>query len=1091
MFGRGYSGDDAAARWFDRYEQDNINGMCEMVNFVLQCTGCKAKVTVHDIEDVDNIPNKLGDLQEEYREALITDYPLISKLKSYTAFRPVLVDFFTALIRTIHSSSSLYDDTPLFDNIQTWVDTMSSAGIRPFRHTATLISLTMSTALCQVARGLESAISISRRQAETESKKKKANQARVKSILEKIEADEQKLTAVESILKDEFDVVFVHRYRDVDPRVRVECVTAMGNWIMTYRKMFLEGQYLRYLGWVLSDTVAHTRAEVTKQLKLLFKSPSNIGPLRAFTDRFRPRMVEIAVRDAEPGVRADIIELLDRLRDAELLEPDDIDAIGQLIFDSESRVRKAVAKFFVSNLEDLYKVNIESLGEEELDSAMAKAYGEEDYLSPSRSWIKFKCLAETLSAYDGVEANTDGLRPSSMLIAANLDSRYMLATQAIFPHMHELQNWESLAGYLLYDHSAITSSADDTDPAAAIQGIYKLNDGEEAILLEVLDYAVKLYLIQTVESQTEGKRKGRKTQASKDDVQKKQETAAYHLAKIIPKLLNKYGSVPQAASAILRLEHLLDMDLINELQQGQTTYSAMLDDINKQFMTHSDRAVLAEASVALLKVKSSEPAKEAADTKMQEMWDETLNTLQNLLRHHNIEARGTLPSNLLNEVANTISRLSSLASISDCTSILETTTPASSSNKKQNAEGQNSRPLDLLLQLCRRGKAYEAGDKTVAALEDDLTTSVIKTLLFYFMWKIQLLRSSISANEIQVLQHRPGLLKDLATHRATFTETLTEIINSRLPLDPLRLLALSSTMDLYSLFSVLRHARPAKQSLHLPTSLRNNLDELVATIPPPVQTSTLQTHDRLERSFAKISHRNLAHSTEHSEPAEDDAPIGSDPDSDAGEDTDNGGLDTSNPLGAAAHGRDAGKAAVLLAEQNLCEFTGKLVLAVIAGVMDPKHKERLARNKLKLGGNYKEVLAYLEEPRERKGRVKRGAGGAGGGKKEDVVKEKRKEQKREKERGRKSEPMVLPEDDVEDDEVGGAVGGEEDLERSPLEDDDEEEEGGEGEQQQEDEEDEKEPSQDNLDRSDPPQPGGVEGAGVDQDDDDDYDVIGD
>ena len=40
---------------------------------------------------------------------------------------------------------------------------------------------------------------------------------------------------------------------------------------------------------------------------------------------FRPRMVEIAARDAEPGVRADTIELLDKLRDAELLEPDDID----------------------------------------------------------------------------------------------------------------------------------------------------------------------------------------------------------------------------------------------------------------------------------------------------------------------------------------------------------------------------------------------------------------------------------------------------------------------------------------------------------------------------------------------------------------------------------------------------------------------------------------------------------------------------------------------------------------------------------------------------------------------------------------------
>jgi cohesin complex subunit SA-1/2 len=1008
-----------------------------MVNLVLQCTGCKAKITVHDIEDLDNIPNKLSDLQDEYQEASITEYPLISKQKDYAAFRPVLVDFFGAVIRTMHNASSLYEDVALFDNIQTWVDTMSSAGIRPFRHTATLISLTMSTALCQVARDLESSIARSRRQAETENKKKKVNQARAKSMVQKTEADERKLAAVENILRDEFDVVFVHRYRDVDPRIRVECVTAMGEWILTYRKMFLEGQYLRYLGWVLSDTVAHTRSEVVKQLKVLFRNSNNIGPLRAFTDRFRPRMVEIAAQDAEPGVRADTIELLDKLRDAELLEPDDIDIIGQLIFDSEPRVRKAVAKFFVSNLEDLYKVNTEPIGDDHMDTILPKEYDNEEYLSPTRSWIRFKCLAETLRAYDGNEEEVHGHRPGSMLVAANMDSRYMLATQAIFPHMHDLQEWESLAGYLLYDHSSITGDEDDPDPAAALQGIYKLSEGEEYILLEVLDYAVKLYLIQTVESQAEGKRKGRKTQASKDDVQEKQETAAHHLTLIIPQLLNKYGSVPQAASAILRLQHLLDMDLINELQQSETTYSALLEDINKQFMTHSDRAVLAEASVALLKAKSSEPAKEAADTKMQEMWDDTLNTLQNLLRGQNLEARCTLPSNLLAEVCNTVSRLSSLAGISDCTSILETAI-AASSLKKQRNQAANSSPLKLLLRLCRRGEANEDVDEQVAAVEDDLATSVIKTLLFYFMWKVQFLRASISTNNIRQLEHHPELLSELTTHRDNFAEILTATTNSRLPLDPVRLLALSTSLDLHTLFSTLRHAKPAKESHHLPSALRHNLDDLVSPLPPNTQTSTMQTHDRLERFFAKKSRRRLEtpatephhHHHHHHEPAEDDLPIDSDESADEEDDAssaDDGAAD--EPLG---HGRDARKAAVLLAEQNLCEFTGKLVLAIIAGVVDLKHKERLVRNKGKLGSNYKEVLAYLEEPKEKK--IKKGGGGRKVGAAE---KDSGKAKDKGKEKGRKSAPMVLPDDDIEDEEMEGLntrdEDGEEDLRERGLE----------------------------------------------------------
>ena len=120
--------------------------MRELVNFILKCTGCDLKVETQDIEDVDNVPSKLSDLQDEYQQAKLAEYPLISKLKQFNGFRPVLVDFFSAIIKAMHESSTLYDDTALFENIQVWVDTMSSASIRPFRHTATVMSLTISTA---------------------------------------------------------------------------------------------------------------------------------------------------------------------------------------------------------------------------------------------------------------------------------------------------------------------------------------------------------------------------------------------------------------------------------------------------------------------------------------------------------------------------------------------------------------------------------------------------------------------------------------------------------------------------------------------------------------------------------------------------------------------------------------------------------------------------------------------------------------------------------------------------------------------------------------------------------------------------------
>ena len=979
--------------------------MCELVNFVLKCTGCDLKVETHDIEDVDNVPSKLGDLQDEYQQAKLAEYPLISKLKQFSGFRSVLLDFFSAIIKTIHESNTLYDDTALFENLQVWIDTMSSASIRPFRHTATVMSLAISTALCEVARDLQSAISTTRGQIEAEKKKKTVNKGRVSSMQDKLKTDESKLAVIDTILKDEFDVVFVHRYRDVDPRVRVECVTALGNWIVIYRQMFLEGQYLRYLGWVLSDTVAQTRSEVIKQLKNLFKNPRNIAALRAFTDRFRPRIVEIAARDAEPGVRAETIDLLDRLRNAELLEPDDIDTIGRLVFDTEPRVRKAVARFFVSNIEDLYKANTEDFEKDQFDATLPERNG--DYLAPTQSWIKFKCLAQTLTGYDSEEGgNSDPPeRSRDVLSTAELESRYMLATQSIFPYMKELEEWESLAGYLLFDHSQITAEPDDADVAAAAQAVFKLNEGEETVLLEVLDYAVKLYLLQTIESHTD--KKGKKPQASKNEIQEKQELAAHNLTLIIPQLLNKFGSTPQAATAILRLEHLLNMDFFSDLQQTETTYSALLDDINKQFMSHSDRHVLAVASKALVNGRRHEQSKEATDAKVQEMWDDALSTLQNLFRNQSIDTRGTLSSNVLTEVSNTLSRLANLASVSDCVPMLEGKFPSlTANNKKQKNQHAALSPLTFLLQMAKRGKPDEDTTADFAAVEDDLCTSVIKTTMFYFMWKTIALRTSLISNDTRHLN--TNFFTGLESHKTSFAEILEVVITNRTPLDPVRLLATSSVLDLFTLFSTLRNIKPEKGA-ELSDELEASVSALITPIPFSLQVAVMQTHDRLEKNFAKKTRRKLE-AVSKEEPGKDDAPIDSDDEDLNGEEDDEDVVEG---------GKEAKKQAVLLTEQRLCDVTGKIVLAVIGRVMEDgkKVKERLMRNKLKLGSNYKEVVAYLEENKA----TTRTKGGVKGKKVPGM-------EKASKAKGsEKSAVMVLEDDDIEDDELeGGQERGDED-----------------------------------------------------------------
>lgn len=49
--------------------------------------------------------------------------------------------------------------------------------------------------------------------------------------------------------------LFMHRYRDVDPEIRMSCIKSLGIWVVSYPSLFLQDIYLKYLGWTLNDKV--------------------------------------------------------------------------------------------------------------------------------------------------------------------------------------------------------------------------------------------------------------------------------------------------------------------------------------------------------------------------------------------------------------------------------------------------------------------------------------------------------------------------------------------------------------------------------------------------------------------------------------------------------------------------------------------------------------------------------------------------------------------------------------------------------------------------------------------------------------------
>jgi cohesin complex subunit SA-1/2 len=847
---------------------------------------------------------------------------------------------------------------------------MSAAQNRPFRHTATVVSLAVISALCEVGSELAEEASKALRHSETQKKSKNANKTRVSELQNYSKEAKANQEILDNTVKDWFETVFIHRYRDVDPHIRVDCARAIGDWMIAYPDQFFNGKHLRYLGWLLSDTNHSTRLEVVKQLHRFYADQNKLGGLKTFTERFRSRMVEIATKDAEASVRAAAIELLDDLRKAGLLEPDDIDKIGRLIFDAEPRVRKSVVGFFAESINDAYEAKLDTLGgQEALDEILGEENDSTD--SPCSEWIKLKCLAEGLDSYD----SADGPLPPSvergpgqggyLLHAGSADTRFMIAADTLHDQIEEVRKWEKLAGYLLYDTSVADQNGDAASGESQLKQELRLTESEEVILLEVLNSSVKQAVSALVEAHADKKSK----KSKKVDIEELQEKAARDLANMIPRLLKKFGESPQTAASTLRLGRVLSLEAFQEFRQDSSTYATLLNDFNKQFLSHSNEEVLAEASRALLRAKSYHELGDVPDERIDTLWEDTISTFNTLTHDKDLETRGLLSTTVLDALSKTVLRLEKLSSISNPVEYLETQ-PSAPANASTHLS-EPSPPIDSLIALINRAASPKGSDPDTADLDDALAMNASRTVCFYFMWRIPAFIKSLQTVALPDIE-----LENLAVRRDAYVSALGSVLKTRPVNDELSPLVSGMLLDAHTVMAILRQVSTDK-----------NGDEylvLALEMDAVLQKRILRVFGAVESTFAKASGKHVEVEAENSQAAQDPEnddedepadPIDADPeDSDAeAEDEDDVDAGDEEKIQASQAKRVAKLQNSLLAEQRLCELASKLVLAVLGRMVNVEVvKQRLERNKTRLGHNFKLVLEHLDQ--QTKG--KRGKGKA-------------------------------------------------------------------------------------------------------------------
>lgn len=414
---------------------------------------------------------------------------------------------------------SLYT-SDLITTLQAWVVAMSSSQIRSFRHTATVVALEVETALCQVAASVEKEAEILGRQREGERKRKANNKAsgvREKDLDGKAVEVRKRRGALAEYLKEIVDgyvdfkyrsvfstefqnSVFVHRYRDLDPNIRAECVKSLGSWFTHYPAHFLDTSYLRYVGWVLSDSSTPVRLEAVRTLTVVYAQSEYVGSLTHFTERFKPRLLEMAGGDSELGVRTAVIGVLSAIDGHGFLEDEERERVCLLVYDAEVRVRRTVAGFVAGVWEELAEERNTVTGNKGKNKGGGKGKARAGVKALAILLVKWgKVLdrkSESAEEESVLSGEGGGVRAQRAhpphVTGTDPRSRTALAVEALWGEVAAISDWEDILEVLLLDHSAGgEEDIDGTDSLAesarnGVDATWRLEEVEESVLLEVL-----------------------------------------------------------------------------------------------------------------------------------------------------------------------------------------------------------------------------------------------------------------------------------------------------------------------------------------------------------------------------------------------------------------------------------------------------------------------------------------------------------------------------------------------------------------------------------------------------------------------------
>ncbi|XP_047941271.1 sister-chromatid cohesion protein 3 isoform X1 [Salvia hispanica] len=544
---------EVVKRWVEHYERNQKSAMAELLTMLFEACGAKYSILEENIEETD-VDDVVVALVNMAKRGEVEDYQ--SSKRGFKNFKENLVYFWDNLVSECQNGP-LFDQS-LFDRCLDYIIALSCTPPRSYRQIASLMGLQLVTSFVNVAKILGPQRETTQRQLDAE-KKKNIEGPRVESLTKRLSMTHEKITTLEEMMRKIFTGLFVHRYRDIDPDIRMSCIESLGVWVLSYPSLFLQDLYLKYLGWTLNDKSSAVRKISVLALQNLYEVDANVPSLNLFTQRFYRRMLELA-DDIDISVSVCAIGLVKQLLRHELVPDEELGSFYDLLIDDPPEVRRAIGALVHDHL-------------------IAQKFNN----SQSHS---------TGSDSDSPEVHINRMLKILKEFSADpILSSYVI--DDIWDYMGAMKDWKCIIRMLLADN-----------PSA------ELDDVDATNLIRLFFSSVRKAVGERIVPATDN-RNPHHTKAQKEMFENSKRDITVAMMKTYPQLLRKFMPDKDKVAPLVGIIPHMNLELYS-LKRQEQNFRAVLKLIREAFFKHGEKDNL-RACVKAIKFCSSESQGELQD----------------------------------------------------------------------------------------------------------------------------------------------------------------------------------------------------------------------------------------------------------------------------------------------------------------------------------------------------------------------------------------------------------------------------------------------------------------------------------------------